>query len=429
MFSMKYEKKNIKYALYIITALFFIICVITSLKYGDYNLLGSYEKMDNDDVRYIRSAWTILDTGILSYHNPGEKTVFIMPGISYTLAFFMKIFGRVEGVMAFRIFQGVLQSLSIFIIFFIGRKLFNSRVGFWAAIIDVFYIPEIWATNVILTETIFKFFLVLLIYISIYAIEEKQFKYYIWGGAVWGLATLYRPTIAAFPMVILFMWIYKKYEIRDMLKFGIVTTVVFAIIMSPWWVRNYKVFGEFIPLTLSSGNPMVEGSYINYDESIDYYAPERSDDVIEQNKLYIENVKYRFKHVMLKRPFAYAKWYFIDKGLTLWTVAFYWKEIWGISRVVVMIYHILILILGIIGMIKYLRKARRSKNISSRSYDSYSLGIYRASTKSSISSGKILFFVLIFFYITHIPYITFSRYGYPTMFIFMIYATYLFFGE
>ncbi len=429
LFSMKEENKNIKYTLYILTMLFFILCIITSLKYGDNNLLGSYNKMDDDDVKYIRSAWNILDTGVLSYHTPGVKTVFIMPGISYTLAFFMKIFGKLNGVVAFRIFQGLFQTLSVFIIYFIGRKLFNSKVGLLAAIMDMIYIPELWSTNIILTETLFKFFLVLLVYISIYAIEEKEFKYYIWGGVVWGIATLYRPTTAAFPMIILFMWITKKYKFTEMIKFGIVTTLVFAAIMSPWWVRNYKGFGKFVPLTISAGNPMSQGGYISYNEDIDYHPVEYSDDPIEQDTLYKESFKYRVKNIMVKRPFAYAKWYLVEKSVLLWIAPFYWKEIWGIKIEFVAVYHALLLILGIIGMIKYLRNIKGYKNSNKYSYDTYSLSMYKPSSEPKFLNAKILSFVLLFFYITHLPYIAFSRYGYPSMFVFMIYASYLILGE
>ena len=37
--------------------------------------------------------------------------------------------------------------------------------------------------------------------------------------------------------------------------------------MSPWWIRNYNIFHAFIPFTLATGNPMLQGTYINYDQS------------------------------------------------------------------------------------------------------------------------------------------------------------------
>ncbi len=403
MFELKNEKKYIKMSLLIICSLFLFLCIFSSLKYGDYNLLGSYEKMNNDDVKYIRSAWTLIDTGRFTYHDPAEPTAFIMPGLPFVLAFFMTIFGKFGGIIAFRLFQGVIQTLSILIIFFIGRKLFNSKIGLIAALIDALYIPEIWSTNIILTEAMFKFLLVLLIYICIYAIDTKKTKYYMWGGAVWGITALFRPTISAFPAVVLIMWFHKKYKLQEMIKYTAITTAVFCAVMSPWWIRNYIAFDRFIPLTLSSGNPLIQGSYINYDESIDYYPWTSVDDRIEQEHYYKENVKYRFKHYMLKRPGAYAKWYFIDKTKELWNAPFYWREIFKVNVYLAGLYHYIIMISSFIGAVFYF------KDIRSKKLDNMTM---------------IIFWIIAFFAVIHIPYVTFSRYGYPVMAMFILLSSY-----
>ncbi|UXZ08588.1 hypothetical protein F1B95_04820 [Clostridium perfringens] len=80
-------------------------------------MLGNFNEWNNDDVKYVRSAWTLLDNGKFTYHNVNDETVFIMPGLPYTMAFFMSIFGKFGGITAFRVFQVVLMSLSFSLIF------------------------------------------------------------------------------------------------------------------------------------------------------------------------------------------------------------------------------------------------------------------------------------------------------------------------
>ena len=63
MFSIKTEKSYIKISLLIIALCFFSVCIYSILRYGNYFLLGSLDKMDNDDVKYIRSAMTFLQKG------------------------------------------------------------------------------------------------------------------------------------------------------------------------------------------------------------------------------------------------------------------------------------------------------------------------------------------------------------------------------
>ena len=83
MFSIKKEEKNIKVALILIEVIFALIALLYILKFGDSTLLGSMESFDNDDVKYIRSAWNLVENKILSYENITEPTVYIMPGLTF----------------------------------------------------------------------------------------------------------------------------------------------------------------------------------------------------------------------------------------------------------------------------------------------------------------------------------------------------------
>lgn len=61
MFSLKNEEKYIKKTFILIQLIFMCVTLFTIFKYGNSLLLGSLEKFDNDDVRYIRSAWTLIN--------------------------------------------------------------------------------------------------------------------------------------------------------------------------------------------------------------------------------------------------------------------------------------------------------------------------------------------------------------------------------
>ncbi|GAA0719357.1 glycosyltransferase family 39 protein [Clostridium malenominatum] len=389
MFSIRKEDKWIKISLMIILSLFFILNLYSVLKYGNLNYLGSFEKFDNDDVKYIRSAWELIDSGHFIYHKVDEPTVFIMPGLIYTLAFFMKLFGKFGGITAFRVFQAVIQVGSMYFLFLIGRKVFNSRVALIGCILNALYVVEYYAPTLILTEIIFKFLLLVLIYVSICAVEEKNMMLYTIGGVVWGLGCLVRPTIAAYPIVILIMWIIKKYTINEMVKYTIVTTLVFSLIMGPWWIRNYIAFDRFIPLTMSSGNPFLQGTYVNYNHENEYTTYELGKTVIETNQNEINAGLYRLKTYGRKEPLKYIYWYTIGKSWYLWNSPFYWKSVFGVSFNAVTIYHYIVLLLGIISTIVLFKK-REKKFI-------------------------FLFLTILFFNLIYLPYFTFSRYSYPIM--------------
>lgn len=299
MFSIKNEKGNIKKILLIIMLLYFLISLFGVLNYGDANYLGTPSKANNDDVRYIRSAKVFLNTGMLTYHETSEPTAYIMPGITFFIAIFMKIFGYVLGITAFRIFQVIVQTASIYIMFLLCRKILNSRISLIACAINLLSISEYYTPTLLLTETLFKFFTLFLIYFSIYAVEKKEIKYYIAGGIFWWAACMVRPTIAAYPVIILIMWLIKKYKFAEMVKFTSITLLVFCTLMSPWWIRNYVVFNKFIPFTASAGNPFLKGTYINYKYSVDNLLDQTGRTGMEKNQNEINAGIYRFKPMQL----------------------------------------------------------------------------------------------------------------------------------
>ena len=390
------EEKRIYTYLIIIEIVFMAIAIFSVFTLGDSLLLGSLEKFDNDDVKYIRSAWNLLDNNILSYENIKEATAYIMPGLTYVLALFMFIFGKINGIVAFRIFQVILQGISLYLLFLIGKKVFNIKVALIACFMDALYIAEIYAASVILMEVIFKFLLLLLIYISIYAVEKKSLKLYILGGIVWSAACLFRPTIAAYPLLILIMWIKNKYSFSEIAKYTVVVTSIFCIIMSPWWIRNYKVFDRVILFTKSSGNPFLQGTFINYDQSKGLGVPYiKGEDVLESNESEMKAGLQRLKIYGKKEPLKYIAWYTLGKTFYFWRAPFYW--VINISYIPVIIYHFIILFYALYGMIKYKDK---SLNL------------------------KFLIMVVVYFNIIYLPYYTFERYSYPLMPLVILFAAY-----
>ncbi|MBR6645953.1 MAG: glycosyl transferase, partial [Clostridia bacterium] len=85
MFSIKTESKAVRVVVIILMAAMLSGCIFASIYYNDKLLLGSFEKYDDDDVKYLRSAETFIKTGQLTYRYPDKPTVFIMPGITLFL--------------------------------------------------------------------------------------------------------------------------------------------------------------------------------------------------------------------------------------------------------------------------------------------------------------------------------------------------------
>lgn len=393
------EDKKIKFGLILLEILFIIVALISIFKHGNSTLLGSMEKFDNDDVKYIRSAWNLAQNGIFSYENVSKSTVYIMPGLTLILSFFVIVFGKFQAIVIFRIFQFILQVCSLNLIFLIGRKVFNKNVALIACIIDAIYIVEIYTANLILMEVTFKFTFLLLVYLSIFALETRETKYYVLAGLVWSLGCLFKPTIAVYPVVILVVWIKSRYKLKEMVKYATIVMGIFCIVMSPWWIRNYNNFNMFIPFTKSSGNPFLQGTFINYNQDKGWGVEYRtSENAIQSNEYEIEAGMERLKLYGREEPFKFVYWYIIGKTFYFWYEPFYWDKILGINYAWAFVEHYLILITAIIGIIINAKEIRLD---------------FRK---------QIILLSILIMNMVYLPYYTYSRYSYPLMPLMIIFS-------
>ncbi len=409
MFCITEEKRWVKVSLWILLSVFFFLCISTYLFYGDNLLLGSFEQMDNDDVKYLRSAWTFLETGRLTYRYPDRDTVFIMPGLTLVLAGFVKLFGQYP-ILPFQIFQALLMTFGLYLFFLIVRRIFDAKVGIVSLVLMLCYLPNVYVTTLLLTETIFAVLFLLLFYLSMYAVVNKQMKYYIWGGIVLGAMVLFRPTILLFPVVIFAAWLIQKYQVKEMLRFALPVILIVCAILTPWWVRNYIVFDRFVPLTLASGNPMLQGTFIKYDQSmrynegIDYHrsiAQIRPDldlelyghDEIATDQIESTMAQIRFREIMCKEPLKYIKWYTLGKTYENFKKPFVWKELYGVTKRQNQVYHWILLVAGGMGFLFYAIRNRKKEK----------------------ACFWMLVISILYFNLSHLPFYCFDRYVYPIM--------------
>lgn len=395
--------KKIVMILMILVAL--LSCIIV-LSYGNYFLLGDPIRPNNDDVKYIQSARIFLNEGVLAYNTGNLPSAFIMPGMTLLLAGFMSIFGQGEAaIIAFRLFQVLEQALCIYLIYWLGKRFFNVRVGVIASIISALYLPDYFTAGVILSEMTFRTLLLLLICATVFALERKQAKWYIGIGLLTAAAAYFKPQISLYPAIFLLLWWKDRLPWRHMLKCMSLLGVVYVVCLLPWWIRNYNVFHELIIFTNSGGSPFLLGTRIyNIPLPADFFAtyPQYSPDTLFNgaDKAAIAKGKdiliYGFTH----EPFKYIYWYTFGKLIDLYLQPFYWKAIFGISIPVVYVLQVVLCGFSIAGIIKAIR--------------------------NHMSSLLPLYLILIYLTGIYMPFIAFSRYGYPNMSLLILFAAYFF---
>ncbi|ODM27185.1 glycosyl transferase family 39 [Clostridium sp. Bc-iso-3] len=390
------QKNKHYFTLMLIIFISLIIKIALIIKYQNSLTLSS------DDLNYVKSATVLVKRGIYIFHNLNEPTVFVTPVYPFFLALVFKFFGMgFTGFQAVRIIQAIMSSVTILLIYLIAERLFNKNVGLLTAFLVAFYIPNIITVGYMLTETLFTMLLCLLIYFSLLFSKKPRKAHFGLLGVLWAVATLCRPTIALYPVFLfIYLFWYERFKIIDMIKLGAIMFVVFVAVVSPWWIRNYREYGEFIPLAASSGNPMLQGTYVDYEqtpENIVYYKLGRN--AFETNKTEVEVAKMRIKEGFGNNFWGYLKWYTIDKTNLFWRTVFYWKRFFNIPHSIVLYSHLFIVYAGFMGIIVLLFKG----------IGKYSLPIM----------------IMLYFNATHCVYMAFDRYAFPMIPLLSIFASFL----
>lgn len=372
----------------------FIIKLILIFEYKNQLTLSS------DDLNYIKSAAFMAERGILTYQNFNEPTVFIMPLYPMLLAVIFKFLGAgIIGLQTIRVIQAVLSTITVLMVFLIARNLINDAAGLVASALMSFYLPNITTAGYILTETLFTTLLCVLVFMSLTCPDRFKPLRIAAIALIWTLAVLSRPTIAFYPLFLLiYFYINNKYKLKDIVKSAFIMLAVFIFIMSPWWIRNYKEYGTFIPLTASSGNPMLQGTYIDYNQTpqnTTYYKLGKNS--LETDRIEVNLAKKRIHEGFKKDFWAYLKWYTAGKTLIFWRTIFYWKEFFGISQYYVQAMHY-ILLYGFVGMVLLLIKDFKSFIIPAA--------------------------LIIYFNIVHCVYMAFDRYAFPVLPMLSVFCAY-----
>ena len=319
----KNSLKPKKFLLWAIIFVSLIIRIVMIIIYGNNLHLGS------DDLNYIKSAVALLKSGIFTFHNYNEPTVFVMPLYPFFLAAVFKVFGyRFAGIQAVRLIQAVFSCITIYFVFRMTKKLFDEKTGLIAVLLISFYPAFIITPGYILTETVFTMLLYILLYYSLEYTQNPSIPRFMLLGIIWTAATLCRPTVALYPILLFFyMLIRFRTKLIAIAVPGLAMTVPFFLIITPWWVRNYREYNDFIPLTASSGNPMLQGAYIDYKSTPDnivYYK--LGDNAFETNKTEVEMAKERIASGFKNDFWGYLKWFTLGKTKHFWGSTFYWKH-------------------------------------------------------------------------------------------------------
>lgn len=388
-----------------ILLLAFILRLIVLMNYGIEFSLNS------DDIGYKKSAINLIETGKLTYHDPTEPTVHIMPGMSILLGIVYLIFGYGNvGIFLAKLLMICCGVSSVLGTYVVADKITgNKMIANISALLLAVYIPQLVTDNLLLSESPYTAGMLFLIYFSLLLVERKRLRYLIFLTVFYLFCLFLRPTVALYPLIFAIYLIYKRYPIKLLIKHGSVAAILIVLCLAPWWIRNYMVFDKFIPLSESTGNPMLLGSFqgvgypneLTLDETVNEIEASNSITTwFERFQLQKMVAKERISEWFNNNPKEFLYSYLVLKPKIMWSYAFYWIPIFDISATTIHSVHNLLLLLFLVGLV-----------------------IHVTTDKNKRGESIFIVLILLYFTYTYSSFFAFNRYNQTLMPLIIIYSS------
>jgi len=200
-----------------------------------------------DAMRY-KGAGLYFFENLVCPGKPDSYFSFDMPGYPFFLAILFKLFNPITlwiSSLLQIIFNALFFCLSIIVIYKIASILFSKRVGFFSAAIYSFY-PSLLSFSLLpYPDSLFLLLLLSAIYFFILYIKKNKTIDLIAMSFFTTLSLLTREIAIFIPLVLLFLVLLKNHKSwRRCIKITIVSTIVYVIVLIPYFIYSYKMSGQ-----------------------------------------------------------------------------------------------------------------------------------------------------------------------------------------
>lgn len=159
-----------------------------------------------------------------------------------------------------RLIQILISSLSFWLIYRLGRRLFDSTVGLVAAGLAACYAYLILFNASLMTQSFYILAVLASLELALALVEKSTWQRWALLGIVVGLGVLLRQSLLLFAPL-LFGWIWwasssssrGTFSPRKTLRGIGIAVAIIAMCVLPWTLRNYLVFNDFLLLNSNSG--------------------------------------------------------------------------------------------------------------------------------------------------------------------------------
>jgi len=216
----------------------------------------------SDQDEYDCYAWNLAEGRGFRGPSPNfgreNLTAYRVPGTSLVWAVLYRFFGHRYDVV--RVFHCAVGSLTILLIYVVGRRCFSHLVGLVAAAIYAVWPTALFYSTELLSEPLAVFWLLASIAGALRFAEKHSWWEALAAGLFLGFSILTRAGfVLMIPLVV--FWIgWTFWGKPELLTKAVLIPACALLVLLPWGLRNYYLFHAFVPLANEGGDTLLGGN-------------------------------------------------------------------------------------------------------------------------------------------------------------------------
>lgn len=183
---------------------------------------------------------------------------------SYSISLFLAGIYALFGYhpLAARLIMAVMSTLIVWMVFLVGRRLFNEKVALLATAIAALYAYLIFYGVTLVTETPFTLALLIVLYLAVRMRAGEMTGFWAWVllGFVLAVAVLLRMAVIFFIPILLF-WLFFAIRKHTSIFMLAIPLAIIALAVLPLAMRNWQLWHQFLLLEAQFGHVFWNGNH------------------------------------------------------------------------------------------------------------------------------------------------------------------------
>jgi 4-amino-4-deoxy-L-arabinose transferase-like glycosyltransferase len=199
---------------------------------------------------------------------PEGPTSWMPPVYPLIMAGIFKVFGiySMQSALALELLLTIVSVLSCGLLYLLGKRLYNAQVGLIAAFLLAIYPPSIYyAVRSVWDTGIFTCCLLVVVLMFLRLADHPNLKAGMCLGIIMGFTSLVNPIIiSAYPFASAWLYLKSDSNRSTVMKTIALMLTGFCVVISPWLLRNYLLFGQFVFIKSNFGHELYIGLKYDY---------------------------------------------------------------------------------------------------------------------------------------------------------------------